>query len=69
VIEPTTDSRVQVIGQIGFGLLADVVGRKKMYGLELILIIFATLAQALTSASPAITITGVIIVRDSFRLS
>jgi PHS family inorganic phosphate transporter-like MFS transporter len=69
VIEPTTDSRVQVIGQIGFGLLADVVGRKKMYGLELILIIFATLAQALTSASPAITITGVIIVRDSSLLS
>lgn len=69
MIEPTTDSRVQVIGQIGFGLLADVVGRKKMYGLELILIIFATLAQALTSASPAITITGVIIVRDSSLLS
>lgn len=51
-----------MIGQIAFGWLADVVGRKKMYGLELILIIFATLAQALTSASPAITITGVIIV-------
>jgi MFS transporter, PHS family, inorganic phosphate transporter len=25
-----------VIGQLGFGYLADVVGRKKMYGLELI---------------------------------
>ena len=41
--------------------LADVVGRKKMYGLELIIIIFATLAQALSCSSPAITITGVII--------
>ena len=33
-----------VIGQLGFGWLADVVGRKRMYGLELIIIIFATLA-------------------------
>jgi PHS family inorganic phosphate transporter-like MFS transporter len=50
-----------VIGQVGFGVLADIVGRKKMYGLELILIIFATLAQALSAASPAIKITGIII--------
>ena len=32
-----------------------------MYGLELILIIFATLAQALTSSSPSMSIVGVII--------
>ena len=50
-----------VIGQVGFGILADVVGRKKMYGLELIIIIFATLAQALSAASPAISITGLLI--------
>ncbi|KAK4497262.1 hypothetical protein PRZ48_011712 [Zasmidium cellare] len=50
-----------VIGQLGFGALADIVGRKRMYGLELILIIFATLAQALSSNSPSITIVGVII--------
>ena len=50
-----------VIGQVGFGYLADVVGRKKMYGLELILIIFATLAQALSSSSPAISVVGLII--------
>jgi PHS family inorganic phosphate transporter-like MFS transporter len=50
-----------VIGQLGFGFLADVVGRKKMYGLELILIIFATLAQALSSNSAAMSITGTII--------
>ena len=37
------------------------VGRKRMYGLELIIIIFATLAQALSSDSPAISITGIII--------
>lgn len=50
-----------VIGQLGFGALADIVGRKRMYGLELIIIIFATLAQALSAASPAITFTGIIV--------
>nr|OQO21923.1 Repressible high-affinity phosphate permease [Rachicladosporium sp. CCFEE 5018] len=50
-----------VIGQLGFGYLADVVGRKKMYGLELILIIFATTAQALASDSRSISIVGIII--------
>ena len=50
-----------VIGQLGFGYLADVVGRKRMYGLELIIIIFATLAQSLSAASPAISIVGLII--------
>lgn len=50
-----------VLGQVGFGYLADVVGRKKMYGLELIIIIFATIAQALSSHSPAISIVGIII--------
>jgi PHS family inorganic phosphate transporter-like MFS transporter len=50
-----------VVGQLGFGALADIVGRKRMYGLELIMIIFATLAQALTSSSPSMNIVGVII--------
>lgn len=50
-----------VIGQLGFGALADIVGRKKMYGLELIVIIFATLAQALTSNSPSCDLIGLII--------
>lgn len=50
-----------VIGQLGFGALADIVGRKKMYGLELILMIVAVLAQSLSSASPAMSIVGVII--------
>ena len=49
-----------VIGQFGFGILADIVGRKKMYGLELIIMISATLAQALSAAAPGITIVGVI---------
>jgi hypothetical protein len=50
-----------VIGQVCFGALADIVGRKRMYGLELIIIIFATLAQALSSNSPSMSIVGVII--------
>jgi len=50
-----------VIGQVGFGILADIVGRKRMYGLELIMIIFATLAQALASDSAAISIVGILI--------
>ena len=50
-----------VIGQLGFGILADIVGRKKMYGLELILIIFATLAQSLAADSPGISIVGAVI--------
>jgi len=50
-----------VIGQLGFGFLADVVGRKKMYGLELIVIIFATLAQSLTASGPGLGIVGTLI--------
>lgn len=50
-----------VLGQVGFGILADIVGRKKMYGLELILIIFCTLAQSLSAPSQAMSITGLLI--------
>lgn len=67
-IAPNADTAIKVatsggtvIGQLGFGWLADQVGRKKMYGLELILIIFATLAQSLTADSPALSLVGVII--------
>lgn len=68
IIPPDSDTAIKVatsggtvIGQLGFGYLADVVGRKKMYGLELIIIIFATLAQALSSPSTAISIVGLVI--------
>ncbi|KAI9777503.1 MAG: Inorganic phosphate transporter pho84 [Peltula sp. TS41687] len=50
-----------VLGQLGFGALADVVGRKRMYGIELMVIIFATLAQSLSASSPAVSITGLLI--------
>lgn len=68
VIDNNADTAIKVatsggtvIGQLGFGFLADVVGRKRMYGLELILIIFATLAQSLTASGPALGITGTLI--------
>ncbi|KAI0132723.1 major facilitator superfamily domain-containing protein [Xylariales sp. AK1849] len=50
-----------VVGQLLFGWLADNVGRKKMYGVELIIIIFATFGQALSSGSPSVNIIGLII--------
>jgi len=38
-----------IIGQIGFGLGADLWGRRKMYGLELIITIGATLGMVMAS--------------------
>jgi MFS transporter, PHS family, inorganic phosphate transporter len=68
IIDSNADTAIKVatsggtiIGQLGFGYLADVVGRKKMYGLELIIIIFATLAQALSSPSISVSFVGLII--------
>jgi MFS transporter, PHS family, inorganic phosphate transporter len=37
------------IGQVTFGVLADVYGRKVMYGLELIITIGATLGMSMSS--------------------
>ncbi|OJJ33265.1 hypothetical protein ASPWEDRAFT_115972 [Aspergillus wentii DTO 134E9] len=50
-----------VIGQLLFGWLADQVGRKRMYGIELMIIILATLAQALSSDSRALSIVGILV--------
>ncbi|KAF8202067.1 phosphate transporter [Mycena galopus ATCC 62051] len=49
-------------GQLLFGWLADIVGRKRMYGLELIVIIISTFAQALSAGNHAISIVGVLVV-------
>ncbi|KAF9067249.1 major facilitator superfamily domain-containing protein [Rhodocollybia butyracea] len=51
-----------LIGQLLFGWLADVVGRKKMYGFELMIIIFTTFAQALSANGPSVNIIGVLVV-------
>lgn len=50
-----------VIGQIGFGWLADLLGRRKMYGIELTIIIASTLVQTVTAPSLATTMTGLLI--------
>lgn len=50
-----------VLGQLFFGWLADRIGRKRMYGFELVIMILATLAQALSSYSPAVSITGILV--------
>ncbi|KAM3155540.1 Repressible high-affinity phosphate permease [Botrytis cinerea] len=39
-----------IIGQIAFGLGADLYGRRKMYGLELMITIFATLGVVMSSS-------------------
>ncbi|RSH89771.1 Inorganic phosphate transporter pho84 [Saitozyma podzolica] len=49
------------VGQLLFGWLADHVGRKRMYGIELIIIIIGTLGQAVAGQAPAISIYGVMI--------
>lgn len=50
-----------LIGQLLFGWLADIVGRKRMYGVELILVIFATFSQTLAGRADAISIIATLI--------
>jgi PHS family inorganic phosphate transporter-like MFS transporter len=50
-----------VVGQLLFGWLADKLGRRKMYGIELGIIVFSTLAQSLSGPSWAVTMTGLLI--------
>ncbi|KAI9460365.1 major facilitator superfamily domain-containing protein [Russula earlei] len=51
-----------LIGQLSFGWLADIVGRKRMYGVELMIIVSATFCQALAGSGPGVNIVGVLIV-------
>ncbi|AAW42322.1 phosphate transporter, putative [Cryptococcus deneoformans JEC21] len=48
-------------GQLLFGYLADHIGRKRMYGVELIIIIIGTLGQAVAGHAPGVNIYGVLI--------
>jgi PHS family inorganic phosphate transporter-like MFS transporter len=38
-----------MIGQVGFGFAADILGRRKMYGLELVIIIVGTMFLLMSS--------------------
>ncbi|KAI7888031.1 phosphate:H+ symporter [Mucor mucedo] len=49
-----------VVGQLAFGYLADRVGRKRMYGVELMIIIIGTVGQALSGNGPAASFWGII---------
>ncbi|KAJ7191203.1 phosphate permease [Mycena pura] len=51
-----------LVGQLLFGWLADIVGRKRMYGVELMIIIVGTFAQALSGGGHAVSIIGVLVV-------
>ena len=50
-----------VIGQVVFGWLADRLGRKRMYGLELIIILVGTFGQTITGQGPAVAFLGPLI--------
>jgi MFS transporter, PHS family, inorganic phosphate transporter len=50
-----------VFGQAVFGYLADYLGRKRMYGIELLIIISATLGQSLCAPSTALSFVGVLV--------
>ncbi|KAI0349738.1 inorganic phosphate transporter [Trametes cingulata] len=49
-----------LFGQLLFGWLGDVLGRKRIYGMELILIIVATFGQTLCAPSIAVSVIGVL---------
>jgi len=51
-----------LVGQLLFGWLADVVGRKKMYGIELMIIIVGTLGQTMAGQAHGVNIFNVLIV-------
>ena len=40
-----------IIGQLGFGYLADKVGRKQVYGVEMIIVLVATIGSAVSSSA------------------
>ncbi|KAI6359289.1 hypothetical protein MCOR25_007125 [Pyricularia grisea] len=50
-----------VVGQLVFGCLADAFGRRKMYGIELCIILVSTLCFALASPSSSISSTGILV--------
>ncbi|KAL6866879.1 major facilitator superfamily domain-containing protein [Trichoderma novae-zelandiae] len=50
-----------VLGMLVFGLLADTLGRRRMYGVELIIITIGTFGCALASPSPTISAAGLLV--------
>ena len=50
-----------VIGQFLFGWLADHIGRKRMYGIELVFMIIGAIGQAISGSGPGVEVVGAII--------
>ncbi|KAF8240716.1 phosphate permease [Tricholoma matsutake] len=50
-----------VFGQVAFGFLADHLGRKRMYGIELMIMIIATFGQAISGSGGVISIIGALV--------
>src|SRR5579862_2174134 len=50
-----------ILGQLSFGLLCDKLGRKRMYGVSILIMIFATLATALSGEGPTLSALGAIV--------
>ncbi|KAG8215795.1 major facilitator superfamily domain-containing protein [Butyriboletus roseoflavus] len=50
-----------LIGQLLFGWLADILGRKRMYGVELAIMIVATFGQAVSGHGPSLSIIYILI--------
>ncbi|KAF8265016.1 phosphate transporter [Lactarius quietus] len=50
-----------LFGQLLFGWLADVVGRKRAYGFELVIVIVGTFGQAISGEGPVLSIIGALI--------
>ncbi|KAI0061407.1 MFS general substrate transporter [Artomyces pyxidatus] len=68
VLTPDQDLAIKIATPIGnlfgallFGWLADIIGRKRMYGIELIIIVMGTLCQALAGHGPGISLIAVLI--------
>ena len=49
-----------VLGQVGFGCAADILGRKKIYGVELIVVIVTCILQCTIGASPGVNFVAVL---------
>lgn len=50
-----------LVGQVAFGWLADKWGRKKIYGIELLIMMVATFGQTMAGRGPGVNVFGVLI--------
>ncbi|KZT07767.1 phosphate transporter [Laetiporus sulphureus 93-53] len=50
-----------IVGQLFFGWLGDLLGRKRIYGLELIIMIVGTFGQAMSTPSHSVSFVGLLI--------